>query len=67
MRERVRRFGRFMTVATIKLPENNAGKYQPIVLINGYIEGVDAPFISNDDVASMPSITVAHVSMSFAV
>jgi DNA-binding LacI/PurR family transcriptional regulator len=25
----------------------------PIVLINGYVEGVDAPFISNDDVASM--------------
>lgn len=25
----------------------------PIVLINGYREGVDAPFISNDDVASM--------------
>ena len=25
----------------------------PIVLVNGYIEGVDAPFISNDDVASM--------------
>ena len=25
----------------------------PIVLVNGYIDGVDAPFISNDDVASM--------------
>ncbi|MEO5743629.1 MAG: LacI family DNA-binding transcriptional regulator, partial [Terracoccus sp.] len=25
----------------------------PLVLVNGYIEGVDAPFISNDDVASM--------------
>ncbi|HET7396990.1 MAG TPA: LacI family DNA-binding transcriptional regulator [Intrasporangium sp.] len=25
----------------------------PIVLVNGYIEGVDAPFISNDDVTSM--------------
>ncbi len=25
----------------------------PIVLINGYREGIDAPFISNDDVASM--------------
>ncbi len=25
----------------------------PIVLVNGYAEGIDAPFISNDDVASM--------------
>ncbi len=25
----------------------------PIVLVNGYIEGVDAPFVSNDDVAAM--------------
>ena len=25
----------------------------PLVLVNGYIEGVDAPFISNDEVASM--------------
>lgn len=25
----------------------------PLVLVNGYIDGVDAPFISNDDVASM--------------
>ncbi len=25
----------------------------PLVLVNGYVEGVDAPFISNDDVASM--------------
>lgn len=25
----------------------------PIVLINGFVEGVDAPFISNDDVGSM--------------
>lgn len=25
----------------------------PIVLVNGFAEGVDAPFISNDDVASM--------------
>jgi DNA-binding LacI/PurR family transcriptional regulator len=32
----------------------------PIVLVNGYAEGVDAPFISNDDVASM-DIAVAHL------
>ncbi|HKX69060.1 MAG TPA: LacI family DNA-binding transcriptional regulator [Intrasporangium sp.] len=25
----------------------------PLVLVNGYIDGVDAPFISNDEVASM--------------
>ena len=32
----------------------------PIVLVNGYVEGVDAPFISNDDVASM-ELAVAHL------
>lgn len=32
----------------------------PIVLINGYVEGVDAPFISNDDAASM-ELAVGHL------
>jgi LacI family repressor for deo operon, udp, cdd, tsx, nupC, and nupG len=32
----------------------------PIVLVNGYLEGVDAPFISNDDVASM-ELAVGHL------
>lgn len=32
----------------------------PIVLINGYVEGVDAPFVSNDDVASM-DLAVTHL------
>ena len=32
----------------------------PIVLVNGYVEGVDAPFISNDDVASM-ELAVGHL------
>jgi LacI family transcriptional regulator, repressor for deo operon, udp, cdd, tsx, nupC, and nupG len=32
----------------------------PIVLVNGYLEGVEAPFISNDDVASM-ELAVAHL------
>lgn len=32
----------------------------PIVLINGYLKGVDAPFISNDDVASM-ELAVGHL------
>jgi DNA-binding LacI/PurR family transcriptional regulator len=32
----------------------------PIVLINGYVEGVDAPFISNDDVASM-ELSLSHL------
>lgn len=32
----------------------------PIVLVNGYLDGVDAPFISNDDVASM-ELAVAHL------
>jgi DNA-binding LacI/PurR family transcriptional regulator len=32
----------------------------PIVLVNGYIEGVDAPFISNDDVASM-ELALTHL------
>jgi DNA-binding LacI/PurR family transcriptional regulator len=32
----------------------------PIVLVNGYIDGVDAPFISNDDVASM-ELAVTHL------
>jgi DNA-binding LacI/PurR family transcriptional regulator len=33
----------------------------PIVLINGFVEGVDAPFISNDDVASM-ELAVSHLA-----
>jgi DNA-binding LacI/PurR family transcriptional regulator len=32
----------------------------PLVLINGYLPGVDAPFISNDDVASM-DLAVGHL------
>jgi LacI family transcriptional regulator, repressor for deo operon, udp, cdd, tsx, nupC, and nupG len=43
------------------------GRYQalrrrglPIVLVNGYVEGVDAPFVSNDDVASM-ELAVGHL------
>jgi DNA-binding LacI/PurR family transcriptional regulator len=32
----------------------------PIVLINGYLEGVDAPFISNDDVTSM-DLALSHL------
>ena len=32
----------------------------PIVLVNGYMEGIDAPFISNDDVASM-ELSVGHL------
>jgi LacI family transcriptional regulator, repressor for deo operon, udp, cdd, tsx, nupC, and nupG len=32
----------------------------PIVLINGYVAGVDAPFVSNDDVASM-DLAVTHL------
>jgi LacI family transcriptional regulator, repressor for deo operon, udp, cdd, tsx, nupC, and nupG len=43
------------------------GRYQalrdrglPIVLVNGYLDGVDALFISNDDVASM-ELAVAHL------
>jgi LacI family transcriptional regulator, repressor for deo operon, udp, cdd, tsx, nupC, and nupG len=32
----------------------------PIVLVNGYMEGVDAAFISNDDVASM-ELAVSHL------
>ena len=32
----------------------------PVVLVNGYVDGVDAPFISNDDVASM-ELAVAHL------
>jgi LacI family transcriptional regulator, repressor for deo operon, udp, cdd, tsx, nupC, and nupG len=32
----------------------------PIVLVNGYAEGIDAPFVSNDDVASM-DIAVSHL------
>jgi DNA-binding LacI/PurR family transcriptional regulator len=32
----------------------------PIVLVNGYIEGVDAPFVSNDDVTSM-DLAVTHL------
>ena len=32
----------------------------PIVLVNGYMDGVDAPFISNDDVTSM-DLAVTHL------
>ena len=32
----------------------------PIVLVNGYMDGIDAPFISNDDVASM-ELAVSHL------
>ena len=32
----------------------------PIVLVNGYLEGIDAPFISNDDVASM-ELSLTHL------
>jgi DNA-binding LacI/PurR family transcriptional regulator len=32
----------------------------PIVLINGYADGIDAPFVSNDDVASM-ELAVSHL------
>jgi DNA-binding LacI/PurR family transcriptional regulator len=32
----------------------------PIVLVNGYIAGVDAPFVSNDDVTSM-DLAVTHL------
>jgi DNA-binding LacI/PurR family transcriptional regulator len=45
----------------------DSGRYQalrtrglPIVLVNGYTKGVDAPFISNDDVASM-ELAVTHL------
>jgi DNA-binding LacI/PurR family transcriptional regulator len=33
----------------------------PIVLINGYHEGIEAPFISNDDVASM-DLSISHLA-----
>jgi hypothetical protein len=33
----------------------------PIVLVNGYAEGIDAPFISNDDVASM-ALALSHLA-----
>jgi DNA-binding LacI/PurR family transcriptional regulator len=44
----------------------------PIVLINGYVEGIDAPFISNDDVASMELavnhlISLGHTRIGLAV
>jgi DNA-binding LacI/PurR family transcriptional regulator len=32
----------------------------PIVLVNGYMDGVDAPFVSNDDVTSM-DLAVTHL------
>ena len=32
----------------------------PIVLVNGFLEGVDAPFVSNDDVTSM-DLAVNHL------
>jgi len=44
------------------------GRYQalvdqglPIVLVNGYLEGVDAPFVSTDDVAAM-DLAVGHLA-----
>jgi DNA-binding LacI/PurR family transcriptional regulator len=33
----------------------------PVVLVNGYTDGVDAPFVSNDDVASM-DLAVTHLA-----
>lgn len=33
----------------------------PIVLVNGYVEGLDVPFVSNDDVASM-EIALRHLT-----
>jgi DNA-binding LacI/PurR family transcriptional regulator len=44
----------------------------PIVLVNGYTEGVDAPFISNDDVASMELalnhlVHLGHTNIGLAV
>jgi len=33
----------------------------PIVLVNGYLDGVDAPFVSSDDVVSM-DLAVAHLA-----
>jgi len=44
----------------------------PIVLVNGYQEGIDAPFISNDDVASMELalthlVQLGHTQIGLAV
>lgn len=44
----------------------------PIVLVNGFAEGVDAPFISNDDVASMELalghlVELGHTEIGLAV
>ena len=44
----------------------------PIVLVNGFLEGVDAPFISNDDVASMELalthlVQLGHTQIGLAV
>ncbi|RJK97760.1 LacI family DNA-binding transcriptional regulator [Vallicoccus soli] len=33
----------------------------PVVLVNGYAEGIDAPFVSNDDVVSM-DLAVSHLA-----
>ncbi len=33
----------------------------PIVLVNGWLQGIDAPFVSNDDVASM-DLAVSHLA-----
>lgn len=33
----------------------------PLVLVNGYYEGIDAPFLSNDDVASM-ELSITHLA-----
>jgi LacI family transcriptional regulator, repressor for deo operon, udp, cdd, tsx, nupC, and nupG len=44
----------------------------PIVLVNGFLPGVEAPFISNDDVASMDLavshlVSLGHVRIGLAV
>jgi DNA-binding LacI/PurR family transcriptional regulator len=46
----------------------NAARYarlreqgMPIVLVNGYLEGVDAPFVSNDD-SAVAHLSVAHLT-----
>ena len=44
----------------------------PIVLVNGYHEGIDAPFISNDEVASMDLalghlVALGHTQIGLAV
>ena len=44
----------------------------PIVLVNGYVDGIDAPFISNDDVISMQMSTshlvhLGHTEIGLAI